>query len=282
MPPIILDGKALAASIRADLHELVTKKNLHPCLAIVTVGDDPASAVYVRNKKKACDEIGIACRHVCLPTDSTTKQVINTVKGLNYDVNVHGIIVQLPLPAHIDADRVTKEVWRSKDVDGFGQDSLFHPCTPEGVVRLMKHYNIIMESQHAIVFGRSDIVGKPLAKMLLNENATVTVCHSRTPSHVKTHLLGNASIIIAATGVPNLIKLSDIPNYEHRDFTCIDVGINRDENGKLCGDIPQEIKDVSYAYTPVPGGIGPMTVAMLMEHVVQAALWQQEATNDSM
>ena len=282
MPPIILDGKALAASIRKDLQTLVAEKKLYPCLAILTVGDDPASAVYVRNKKKACDEIGVECRHKCLPSNATEKELISLIKELNRDETVHGIIVQLPLPKHINPKKITEAIWRSKDVDGFGQNSLFYPCTPEGVIRLMKHYNIIMESQHAVIFGRSDIVGKPLAKMLLDENATVTVCHSRTPSHIKTHLLSNASIIIAATGVSNLIKLSDISNYQHRDFTCIDVGINRDENGKLCGDIPQEVKDVSYAYTPVPGGVGPMTVAMLMEHVVQSALWQQEATNDSM
>lgn len=277
MPPIILDGKALAASIRKDLQTLVAEKNLHPCLAILTVGDDPASAVYVRNKKKACDEIGITYRHICLPTDSTTKQVLNTVKGLNYDVNVHGIIVQLPLPSHIDAETVTKAVWRSKDVDGFGQDSLFHPCTPEGIIRLLDHYNTPIESRNVVIIGRSDIVGKPLARMMLDRNANVTILHSKTTEEDRHDFLERANIIVSAVGRPNMVIPNDIYNA-----TIIDVGINRDQNGKLCGDVHPLAYEFSYAYTPVPGGVGPMTVAMLMEHVVQSALWQQEATNDSM
>lgn len=275
--PTILDGKALATSIRGELHELVIQQNLHPCLAIVTVGDDPASAVYVRNKKKACDEIGVECRHKCLPSDTTEKELISLIKELNRDETVHGIIVQLPLPKHLNSKRITETIWRSKDVDGFGQNSLFHPCTPEGIIRLLDHYLIPIEGQHAVILGRSNIVGKPLAKMLLDRNATVTICHSKTPEYVKNFLLHNAHIVIAATGVPNLIELP----YAHF-ITYVDVGINRDKDGKICGDIPQEVKDRSQAYTPVPGGIGPMTVAMLMEHVVQAAVWQQEVTNDKM
>lgn len=274
---IILDGKALATSIKGDLHEIVSKAQLHPCLVIVTVGDDPASAVYVRNKKKACDEIGVECRHKCLPSDTPEKELISLIKELNRDETVHGIIVQLPLPKHLNPKKITETIWRSKDVDGFGQNSLFHPCTPEGIIRLLDHYLIPIEGQHAVILGRSNIVGKPLAKMLLDRNATVTICHSKTPEYVKNFLLHNAHIVIAATGVPNLIELP----YAHF-ITYVDVGINRDKDGKICGDIPQEVKDRSQAYTPVPGGIGPMTVAMLMEHVVQAAVWQQEITNDKM
>lgn len=275
--PTILDGKALAASIRGELHELVIQRNLHPCLAIVTVGDDPASAVYVRNKKKACDEIGIECRHIRYSESITQATLKSSIRILNNDPSVHGIIIQLPLPKHLNAEEIKEYVWRSKDVDGFGQNSLFHPCTPEGVIRLLDHYNIPIEGQHAVILGRSNIVGRPLAKMLLDRNATVTVCHSKTPEYVKNFLLHNAHIVIAATGVPNLIELP----YAHF-ITYVDVGINRDKDGKICGDIPQEVKDRSQAYTPVPGGIGPMTVAMLMEHVVQAAVWQQEVTNDKM
>lgn len=275
--PTILDGKTLAASIRGELHELVIQKNLHPCLAILTVGDDPASAVYVRNKKKACDEIGIECRHIRYNESITQNGLKTAIRILNHDPTIHGIIVQLPLPKHLDTEEIKNYIWRSKDVDGFGQDSLFHPCTPEGIIRLLDHYLIPIEGQHAVILGRSNIVGKPLAKMLLDRNATVTVCHSKTPEYVKNFLLHNAHIVIAATGVPNLIELP----YAHF-ITYVDVGINRDKDGKICGDIPQEVKDRSQAYTPVPGGIGPMTVAMLMEHVVQAAVWQQEVTNDKM
>lgn len=275
--PIILDGKTLATSIRGELHELVMQKNLHPCLAIVTVGDDPASAVYVRNKKKACDEIGIECRHIRYSASITQTTLKSSIRILNNDPSVHGIIIQLPLPKHLNAEEAKEYIWRSKDVDGFGQNSLFHPCTPEGIIRLLDHYLIPIEGQHAVILGRSNIVGKPLARMLLDRNATVTVCHSQTPEYVKNFLLHNAHIVIAATGVPNLVELP----YAHF-ITYVDVGINRDKEGKIFGDIPQEVKDRSEAYTPVPGGVGPMTVAMLMEHVVQAAVWQQEVTNDKM
>lgn len=275
---IILDGKALATSIKGDLHEIVSKAQLHPCLVIVTVGDDPASAVYVRNKKKACDEIGIECRHKCLPSDTPEKELISLIKELNRDETVHGIIVQLPLPKHINPKKITETIWRSKDVDGFGQNSLFHPCTPEGIIRLLDHYLIPIESRNVVIIGRSDIVGKPLARMMLNRDANVTVLHSKTTEEDRHMYLRTADIIISAVGSPMLVTSFDVSPRT----VIVDVGINRDQNGKLCGDVRPDTYDLSFAYTPVPGGVGPMTVAMLMEHVVQSAIWQKERNNDSM
>lgn len=274
--PLILDGKALATSIRGDLHELVTEHNLHPCLAIVTVGDDPASAVYVRNKKKACDEIGIVCRHECLPANTTESNLIKLIKELNRNDFIHGIIVQLPLPKHINPNAVTDAIWRSKDVDGFGQNSLFHPCTPEGIIRLLDHYLIPIESRNVVIVGRSNIVGRPLARMMLDRNANVTVLHSKTTDTDRHTYLRNADIIVSAVGSPMIIVPTDVSSQT----VIVDVGINRDQNGKLCGDAHPSTYDVSLAYTPVPGGVGPMTVAMLMEHVVQSAIWQQEQTKE--
>ena len=273
--PLILDGKALATSIRGDLHELVTEHNLHPCLAIVTVGDDPASAVYVRNKKKACDEIGIACRHECLPANTTESNLIKLIKELNRNEFIHGIIVQLPLPKHINPDTVTEAIWRSKDVDGFGQNSLFHPCTPEGIIRLLDHHLIPIEGKNVVILGRSNIVGRPLARMMLDRNANVTVLHSKTGDEDRRSFLEKADIIVSAVGKPNVVVPDDVWRA-----TIVDVGINRDENGKICGDVNPLAYNYSHAYTPVPGGVGPMTVAMLMEHVVQSAIWQQEQTKE--
>lgn len=273
--PLILDGKALATSIRGDLHELVTEHNLHPCLAIVTVGDDPASEVYVRNKKKACDEIGIACRHECLPANITEFNLIKLIKELNRDEFIHGIIVQLPLPKHINPDKVTDAIWRSKDVDGFGQNSLFHPCTPEGIIRLLDHHLIPIEGKNVVILGRSNIVGRPLARMMLDRNANVTVLHSKTGDEDRHGFLAKANIIVSAVGKPNVVVPDDVWHA-----TIVDVGINRDENGKICGDVNPLAYNYSHAYTPVPGGVGPMTVAMLMEHVVQSAIWQQEQTKE--
>lgn len=271
--PLILDGKALATSIRGDLRKIVTECNLHPCLAIVTVGDDPASEVYVRNKKKACDEIGIECRHIRYSASMTQPQLRNSLRILNNDPEVHGIIVQLPLPSHINAEEVKNYIWRSKDVDGFGQDSLFHPCTPEGIIRLLDHHLIPIEGKNVVILGRSNIVGRPLARMMLDRNANVTVLHSKTGDGDRHDFLEKADIIVSAVGKPNVVVPNDI--YQ---ATIVDVGINRDQNGKLCGDVHPLAYEFSHAYTPVPGGVGPMTVAMLMEHVVQSAIWQQEQT----
>lgn len=270
--PLILDGKTLATSIKDELRQTVAEYALHPCLVIVTVGDDPASAVYVRNKKKACDEIGVECRHIVYPDTITEKELLIAIKELNRDETVHGIIVQLPLPKHINPKKITETIWRSKDVDGFGQNSLFHPCTPEGIIRLLDHYNTPIESRNVVIVGRSDIVGKPLARMMLDRNANVTVLHSKTTDADRHTYLHNANIIVSAVGSPMLVVPIDVSPQT----VIVDVGINRDQNGKLCGDVHPKAYDLSLAYTPVPGGIGPMTVAMLMEHVVQSAIWQKE------
>lgn len=275
---IILDGKALATSIKGDLHEIVAKAQLHPCLVIVTVGDDPASTIYIRNKKKACEDIGIECRHIIYPDSITELELIFAIKQFNRDETIHGIIVQLPLPSHINPTKITETIWRSKDMDGFGQKSLFHPCTPEGIIRLLDHYLIPIESRNVVIVGRSNIVGRPLAHMMLDRNANVTVLHSKTSDADRHTYLHNADIIVSAVGSPRLI----VPINVSPQTVIVDVGINRDQNGKLCGDVHPNAYDLSFAYTPVPGGVGPMTVAILMEHVVQAAVWQQEVTNDKM
>ena len=269
--PLILDGKALAESIKGDARKIVTELNLSPYLVIISVGDDSASKVYVRNKIRACEQIGIKYEHVVLPEETTEKELLSRIRVYNMNHFIHGIIVQLPLPKHINPDRVTDAIWRSKDVDGFGRDSLFHPCTPEGIIRLLDHYLIPIEGKNVVILGRSNIVGRPLARMMLDRNANVTVLHSKTGDGDRHDFLEKADIIVSAVGKPNVVVPNDI--YQ---ATIVDVGINRDQNGKLCGDVHPLAYEFSHAYTPVPGGVGPMTVAMLMEHVVQSTIWQQE------
>ena len=264
--PIILDGKAYAAYIRNILKRKITEKNLHPCLAVVTVGNDPASATYVRNKFKACEEIGVAKRHLTFDGNDE-KEILDALNELALDKTVHGIILQLPLPKHLDARRLQAAIPPSKDVDGFGKDSYFTPCTPEGIMWLLEHYGLDVAGKHCVILGRSDIVGKPLAKQLLDYNATISICHSGTPWTTRVALLMEADFIFSCVGQKDLVNNYDIK----RGAVLVDVGINRDENGKMCGDINPEAYERSAAYTPVPGGIGPMTVAMLMNHVVLAA-----------
>lgn len=274
--PLILDGKALAESIKGDARKIVTELNLSPYLVIISVGDDSASKVYVRNKIRACEQIGIKYEHVVLPEETTEKELLSRIRVYNMNHFVHGIIVQLPLPKHINPDRVTDAIWRSKDVDGFGQKSLFRPCTPEGIIRLLDHHLIPIEGKNVVILGRSNIVGRPLARMMLDRNANVTVLHSKTGDGDRHDFLEKADIIVSAVGKPNVVVPNDIYNA-----TIVDVGINRDQNGKLCGDVHPLAYEFSYAYTPVPGGVGPMTVAMLMEHVVQSAIWQQEQCEEA-
>ena len=269
--PLILDGKALAESIKGDARKIVTELNLSPYLVIISVGDDSASKVYVRNKIRACEQIGIKYEHVVLPEETTEKELLSRIRVYNMNHFIHGIIVQLPLPKHINPDRVTDAIWRSKDVDGFGRDSLFHPCTPEGIIRLLDHYLIPIEGKNVVILGRSNIVGRPLARMMLDRNANVTVLHSKTGDGDRHDFLEKADIIVSAVGKPNVVVSNGI--YQ---ATIVDVGFNRDQNGKLCGDVHPLAYEFSHAYTPVPGGVGPMTVAMLMEHVVQSTIWQQE------
>ena len=274
----IIDGKALAKNIRQNLKQEVDeikKKGIKPVLAVIMVGDDKASKIYVRNKSKACEEIGVEYKEYLLEEDTTMDELLNLIHILNVDKNIHGILLQSPLPKHLDINEAFKEIATEKDVDGFnpinvGKLSLnqdcFVSCTPYGIIKMLEEYNIPLEGAHAVIVGRSNIVGKPLMQCLLNKNATVTVCHSKTKNIEQT--TRNADILIAALGKPNFIKADMV-----RDgAVVIDVGINRNEEGKIVGDVDFEdvSKKASYI-TPVPGGVGPMTVAMLMANVVKSA-----------
>lgn len=274
----ILDGKALAAEIRAEVKAQVDdlqQKGVHTALAVVLVGDDPASQVYVRNKIKACGEAGIKSLEFRMPSETTQEALLAKIAELNADDTVDGILVQLPLPRQINAEAVIAAIDPAKDVDGFhtanagalvtGKEG-FVPCTPFGVMRLIEKSGVDPAGKAAVIVGRSNIVGKPMALLLLAANATVTVAHSKTPD------LGavtrTADILVAAVGRAKLIKADMVKP----GAVVIDVGMNRDENGKLCGDVDfASVKDVAGHVTPVPGGVGPMTIAMLLQNTVIAA-----------
>lgn len=274
----ILDGKALAAEIRAEVKAQVDdlqQKGVHTALAVVLVGDDPASQVYVRNKIKACGEAGIKSLEFRMPSETTQEALLAKIAELNADDTVDGILVQLPLPRQINAEAVIAAIDPAKDVDGFhtanagalvtGKEG-FVPCTPFGVMRLIEKSGVDPAGKAAVIVGRSNIVGKPMALLLLAANATVTVAHSKTPD------LGavtrTADILVAAVGRAKLIKADMVKP----GAVVIDVGMNRDKNGKLCGDVDfASVKDVAGHITPVPGGVGPMTIAMLLQNTVIAA-----------
>ena len=274
----ILDGKALAAEIRAEVKAQVDdlqQKGVHTALAVVLVGDDPASQVYVRNKIKACGEAGIKSLEFRMPSETTQEALLAKIAELNADDTVDGILVQLPLPRQINAEAVIAAIDPAKDVDGFhtanagalvtGKEG-FVPCTPFGVMRLIEKSGVDPAGKAAVIVGRSNIVGKPMALLLLAANATVTVAHSKTPD------LGavtrTADILVAAVGRAKLIKADMVKP----GAVVIDVGMNRDENGKLCGDVDfASVKDVAGHITPVPGGVGPMTIAMLLQNTVISA-----------
>ena len=289
----MIDGKAVAAQIREDLAIEVAKMSVQPCLAVILVGEDPASQVYVRNKGKAAEGCGIKSFTDRMPADTTQEQLLARVRELNGDASVHGILVQLPLPEQIDANRVINTISPEKDVDGFhvvnagklatGQDSLV-ACTPQGCLELLKglRYEVRglrsrtpshptpqtahLAGQHAVIIGRSNIVGKPMAQLLLNEGCTVTICHSKTKDVAAE--CRRADIIIAAVGRPKMVK----GDWIKPSATVIDVGINRTEEGKLVGDVDfDEAVKVAGAITPVPGGVGPMTIACLLKNTVKAA-----------
>ena len=269
--PTILDGKKLSTYREDLLRSAISGFSVNPCLAVVTVGSDYASQIYVRNKFNACDRIGITYKHIQLPQDVTEAELLSNIRSLNTNVEVNGIIVQLPLPAHINKDKILNSIWRAKDVDGFSRDSIFSPCTPEACICILENYNIPIEGKNAVVIGRSEIVGKPLARMLLDKNATVTICHSKTPKEALARDLKNADIICAAAGQKSLI----LPEYVNENTVLIDISINRDENNKICGDAHPDCYPIVNAYTPVPGGVGPMTVSKLMEHTIIAAGYQK-------
>jgi methylenetetrahydrofolate dehydrogenase (NADP+)/methenyltetrahydrofolate cyclohydrolase len=277
MSAIIMDGKAVSALVREEVKEraaILASKGVKPGLAVVLVGDDPASQVYVRQKEKACASVGFASFMRYLPASTDERELLDLIDGLNSDPAVHGILVQLPLPKHIDKDRVAEAIGPEKDVDGFhpinvGRLTLgvetMEPCTPKGIVYLLEHYGIDIEGKRAVVVGRSNIVGKPVSILLLSRNATVTVCHSRTkdlPSVTR-----QADILVAATGKPKMITSSMVKD----GAVVVDVGITRTQSG-LIGDVDFDaVKEMASYITPVPGGIGPMTIAMLLLNTLKAA-----------
>lgn len=274
----ILDGKALAAEIRSEVKTQVAalaEKGVSTALAVILVGDDSASQVYVRNKIKACADTGIRSLEFRMPAETTQQQLLAKIAELNADENVDGILVQLPLPKQINADAVISAIAPAKDVDGFhvanagalvtGKQG-FVPCTPFGVMRLIEKSGVNPRGKSAVIVGRSNIVGKPMALLLLAADATVTVAHSRTPD--LSAVTRNADILVAAVGRAKLIKADMVKP----GAVVIDVGMNRDETGKLCGDVDfAEVKEIASSITPVPGGVGPMTIAMLMQNTVLAA-----------
>lgn len=278
----IIDGKGIAATIKEELKLKVakmTQEGLQPTLAVVLIGDDPASQVYVKHKKRACDYVGVESVAYELPAATSEEEVLALVAKLNKDSNINGILVQLPLPKHIDEDKVILAIDPSKDVDGFhpisvGNLSIGHKgfvsCTPAGIIELLKRSNIEMSGAEAVIIGRSNIVGKPVAMLLTRENATVTIAHSRTKELKE--VCQRADILVVAIGREKFVDRS----FVKLGATIIDVGINRNAEGKLCGDVDYaDCLGVAGAITPVPGGVGPMTIAMLMSNCVMAAEQQK-------
>lgn len=274
----IIDGKAISGKVKEQVENRVKKlaeQSVVPGLAVVLIGENPASHTYVKNKKKTCEALGMRSDLLVFPETLSEEELLDTIDKLNNDPEIHGILVQLPLPEHIDEFKVTVAIDPEKDVDGFhpvsvgnmmiGRDA-FLPCTPHGIMKLLEYSGIDPTGKHAVVIGRSNIVGKPVGQLLLQKNATVTYCHSKTAnlsSYAK-----QADILIAATGKAKFID----KNFVKPGAVVIDVGMNRDENGKLCGDVNfEEAAEVASHITPVPGGVGPMTIAMLMENTVQSA-----------
>lgn len=274
----LIDGKQISTDIKESLKVEVAKlkeKGINCVLAVIQVGEDPASKVYVRNKKRACEYIGIESISYELPEKTTQEELLEIIDKLNDDEKVNGILCQLPLPKHIDEDVVIKRISPQKDVDGFHPENVgalvigqkgFVSCTPAGIIELLKRSNIDIDGKHCVIVGRSNIVGKPMALLMLRENATVTVCHSHT-KNLK-GITKTADILIVAIGKPKFIN----EEYVKEGAVVIDVGIHRQENKKLCGDVDfDSVCDKTSAITPVPGGVGPMTIAMLMHNCVEGA-----------
>ncbi|HAF25720.1 MAG TPA: bifunctional methylenetetrahydrofolate dehydrogenase/methenyltetrahydrofolate cyclohydrolase FolD [Lachnospiraceae bacterium] len=273
----IIDGKEISKQVKDELKDKVSAlkaEGKEICLAVIQVGNDPASTVYVGNKKKACAYIGIGSKSFELSEETTQDELLKLIDDLNKDESVNGILVQLPLPSHIDENAVIDAISPKKDVDGFHPENVgammigkkgFLPCTPAGVIELLKRSDIEMSGKRCVVIGRSNIVGKPMSILMLRENATVTIAHSKTkdlPSLCK-----EADILIVAVGKPRMIDAS----YVKEGACVIDVGIHRDENNKLCGDVDYDkVSPIAGAITPVPGGVGPMTIAMLMKNCVES------------
>ncbi|MBR5586529.1 MAG: bifunctional methylenetetrahydrofolate dehydrogenase/methenyltetrahydrofolate cyclohydrolase FolD [Clostridia bacterium] len=274
----ILDGKALSARIKDELKDevvLLKEQGINPCLAVIIVGDDPASRVYVNNKKAACEYIGIKSLEYALDAQTTQDELMELIDTLNADSAVDGILVQLPLPSHLDEKEVLNRIKPDKDVDAFHPvnvgkimigDFDFLPCTPAGVMELIAESGVEISGKQCVVVGRSNIVGKPQSMLLLHKNGTVTICHSRTKNLAE--VCKTADILVAAVGRPNFITADMVKE----GAVVIDVGINRGADGKLCGDVDFEpVKEIAGAITPVPGGVGPMTISMLMRNTLTAA-----------
>ena len=274
----IIDGKALSAQLRAnastDIKTLINK-GVQPGLAVILVGDDPASQVYVRNKVAACEEMGIASHLERHPADLSEAALLARIETLNQTSSIHGILVQLPLPPHIDSNKVIESISPSKDVDGFhvasagalmvGQPGIW-PCTPYGCMKMLESIGYDLKGKHAVVIGRSNIVGKPMAMMLLQKNATVTICHSGTQDLAA--LTRQADVVVAAVGKRNVLTADMVKP----GAVVLDVGMNRNDEGKLCGDVDFEgVKQVAGYITPVPGGVGPMTITMLLVNTLESA-----------
>ena len=277
----IIDGKKISQEIKDELKEkvaLLKSEGKKAALAVIQVGNDPASSVYVNNKKKACAYIGIESLSYELPEETTEQELLDLVERLNEDDAVHGILVQLPVPKHIDGDKIIQTISPKKDVDGFHPQNVgnlvigekgFVFCTPAGIIQLLKRSNIEIAGKNCVVIGRSNIVGKPMALLMLRENATVTIAHSKTQNLKE--LCKTADILIVAIGKPQFITAE----YVREGAVIIDVGIHRDENNKLCGDVDfDQVAPKCSAITPVPGGVGPMTIAMLMKNTLKAAIIQ--------
>lgn len=273
----IIDGKRISQEIKDELKTKVEeyrKEGREAALAVIQVGNDPASSVYVNNKKKACAYIGIRSLSYELPEETTEEELLALIEKLNKDDTVNGILVQLPLPGHIQEDRVIGAISPKKDVDGFHPENVgklvigergFVSCTPAGIIQLLKRSGIEIAGKNCVVIGRSNIVGKPMALLMLRENATVTIAHSKTQNLKE--LCRQADILIVAIGKPQFITAE----YIKEGAVVIDVGIHRNENGKLCGDVKfDEVAEHTSAITPVPGGVGPMTIAMLMNNCVES------------
>ena len=274
----LIDGKALAKKIREELKvecDELKEKGIKPKLAVIMVGNNPASKVYVRNKSKACNEIGIEYEEYLLEEDTTQEELIKLIENLNENKNINGILLQSPIPQNLDINQAFKAIDYRKDVDGFtpisvgklsiGEDT-FVSCTPYGVMRMFDEYNIDLTGKNVVIIGRSNIVGKPLIQCCLNKNATVTVCHSKTKNLEE--YTKRADVVIAAIGKSKFVTADMIKD----GAVVIDVGINRSEDGKLTGDVDFENAEKKASYiTPVPGGVGPMTIAMLMNNVIKAA-----------
>lgn len=273
----LIDGKVISAAVKAKVKDEVSalkEKGINVGLAVIIVGEDPASKIYVANKKKACEDLGIVSHEYALPADTTEEELLALVKELNESPAVNGILCQLPLPKHLDEKLIINSISPEKDVDAFHPHNVgrimigdydFVPCTPAGIMEMLDYEGISVEGKSCVVIGRSNIVGKPMGMLLLHKNGTVTICHSRTRNLAE--ICRGADILVAAVGRANFVTADMVKE----GAVVIDVGMNR-ENGKLCGDVDFEnVKDKTSAITPVPGGVGPMTIAMLMKNTLTAA-----------